>query len=70
MKKNVGNGDRFLRVIVGVIAIILGLSGKLDGNLKWIDLGVGAIMVITSFVQFCPLYTILGINTCKVKPKK
>lgn len=70
MKKNVGNGDRFLRVIVGVIAIILGLSGKLDGNLKWVALGVGAIMVITSFVQFCPLYTILGINTCKVKTKK
>lgn len=69
MKKNIGNGDRFLRVIVGVIAIILGLSGKVDGNLKWIVLGIGAIMVLTSFVQYCPLYSVLGINTCKAKSK-
>ncbi|MCW1148407.1 YgaP family membrane protein [Flavobacterium lacisediminis] len=70
MKKNVGTGDRFLRVMIGVIALILGLSGMLDGTLKWVVLGVGAIMVLTASMQFCPLYTLLGINTCKVKPKK
>lgn len=70
MKKNVGTGDRFLRVMIGVIALILGLSEMLEGTVKWVALGVGAVMVVTASVQFCPLYTLLGINTCKVKPKK
>lgn len=70
MKKNVGTGDRFLRVMLGVIALILGLSGMLEGTFKWVGLGVGVVMVFTASVQFCPLYTLLGVNTCKVKPKK
>lgn len=70
MKKNVGNGDRFFRVIIGIIALIIGISGFFEGLINWILLGVGAIMVVTASIQFCPLYTILGINTCKVKSKK
>lgn len=70
MKKNVGTGDRFLRVMIGVIAVIVGLSGLLEDTLKWVALGVGTVMVVTASVQFCPLYTLLGINTCKVKSQK
>jgi hypothetical protein len=70
MKKNVGTGDRFLRVIIGVITLILGLSGMLDGIFKWFALGIGAVMILTASMQFCLLYTLLGVNTCKVKPKK
>ena len=70
MKKNIGTADRFLRMMIGVIAIILGLSGILEGNLKWIALAVGAVMIIVSSVQFCPFYVLFGINTCKVKAKK
>ena len=70
MKKNVGTGDRFLRVMLGVNALILGLSGMLEATFKWLALGVVIVMVFTASVQFCPLYTLLGVNTCKVKPKK
>lgn len=70
MKKNVGTGDRFLRVMIGIIVVILGLSGMLDGTVKWIALGVGVVMVFTASMQFCPLYTLLGVNTCKIKSKK
>lgn len=70
MKKNIGNGDRFLRIIIGVIALILGLSGQFEGIANWIILIVGVLMVVTSSIQFCPLYTLLGINTCKAKHKK
>lgn len=70
MKKNVGTGDRFLRVMIGVIALILGLSGMLDGTMKWVALGAGIMMVVTASLEFCLLYTFLGINTCKVKSKK
>jgi hypothetical protein len=70
MKKNVGNGDRFLRIILGIIGVILALSGSFDGNLKWGLLGVGLVLIVTSSMQFCPLYAIFGMNTCKVKGKK
>lgn len=70
MKKNIGTADRFVRVMMGVIAIILGLSGILDGNLKWIALVVGAVMITVASVQFCPFYVLFAINTCKIKPKK
>ena len=70
MKKNIGTADRFVRVMIGVIAIILGLSGILEGNLKWIALGVGAVMIIVASLQFCPFYNLIVINTCKVKVKK
>ncbi|MEQ3691493.1 MAG: DUF2892 domain-containing protein [Flavobacterium sp.] len=70
MKKNVGNGDRFLRIILGIIGVILALSGSFEGNLKWSLLGIGLILIVTSSMQFCPLYAIFRINTCKVKGKK
>jgi type IV secretory pathway TrbD component len=70
MKKNMGNGDRFLRIIIGVLALILGLSGNFEGTLNWIILAVGVIMVVTSSMQFCPLYSLFGINTGKSKSEK
>jgi hypothetical protein len=70
MKKNVGNGDRFLRIMIGIIALILVMGNVVEGVWMWIALGVGVSMVLTSSVQFCPAYTILGIDTCKMKSKK
>ncbi len=70
MKKNMGNGDRFIRIIIGIIAIILGLSGSFNGAWKWVLLALGLVMIVTSSIQFCGVYAIFGINTCKVKSKK
>lgn len=70
MKKNVGNGDRFLRIMIGIIALILVMGNVIEGTLMWIALIVGIVMVVTSSLQICPLYSLLGINTCKVKHKK
>ncbi|WP_339837693.1 DUF2892 domain-containing protein [uncultured Flavobacterium sp.] len=70
MKKNVGNGDRFLRIMIGIIALILVIGNVVEGTLMWIALAVGLIMVVTSSIQFCPLYSLFGYSTCKVKNKK
>lgn len=70
MKKNVGNGDRFLRIMIGIIALILVIGNVVEGTLMWVALAVGIIMVLTSSLQFCPLYALLGVNTCKVKSKR
>lgn len=70
MKKNVGNGDRFLRIMIGIIALVLVIGNVVEGVWMWIALAVGISMVLTSSIQFCPAYTIFGINTCKIKKKK
>lgn len=71
MKKNVGNTDRFVRVMFGIILLILFMSGAIkDSMWNWIILGISSILIITSFATFCPLYALLGKNTCEVKKKK
>ncbi|UPQ79026.1 DUF2892 domain-containing protein [Flavobacterium azooxidireducens] len=71
MKKNVGNTDRFVRVMFGIILLILFMSGAIENNLvQWIVLGVSMILIITAFATFCPLYALVGKNTCEVKRKK
>lgn len=70
MKKNVGNTDRFVRVMFGIILLILFMSGAIENNLKWIVLGVSMVLIITAFATFCPLYALVGKSTCEVKRKK
>ncbi|GGD31181.1 YgaP family membrane protein [Flavobacterium orientale] len=72
MKKNIGNTDRFVRIIFGIILLILFMSGALIENqtLKWIVLALSVILIVTSFTTFCPLYALLGKSTCEVKKKK
>lgn len=65
MKINEGKTDRIIRVIVGIILLALGLFGVLGGWLMWAAYIVGAILVLTGIVGFCPLYALLKINTNK-----
>jgi len=64
MKTNVGATDKIIRIVAGIVLIIMGI---LYSNI-WIIIGL--IPLITGLIGFCPLYTLLGINTCKVKTKK
>jgi hypothetical protein len=70
MKRNVGNTDRFVRIIFGIIFLLLFLSNVIDSGAKWAVLGVSVILIVTSFATFCPLYAVLGKNTCEVRKKK
>ena len=63
--KNVGQTDRMIRAVVGVVALIAAFM--LAGALKWVALIVGVLMLATSAMGSCPPYQILGINTCKTK---
>ncbi len=57
---NVGPIDRILRIIVGVFAIAMVFVGP---QTPWGWLGL--IPLATGFFSTCPLYTLLGITTCK-----
>ena len=62
MKANVGSIDRILRIVVGVGLIALVFVGP-KTPLGWI----GIVPLLTAFVSFCPLYSLLGVNTCAAK---
>lgn len=65
MKKNMGNLDRALRVVVAVGFAALYFTGTVTGTVGTIILVLGVVFVLTSVVSFCPLYLPLGISTCK-----
>jgi uncharacterized membrane protein len=59
MLKNVGNADRNIRVVLGIVIIITGVAMQ-----SWWGL-VGLLPLLTAGLNFCPLYAILGISTNK-----
>ena len=59
MKANEGTIDRILRVILGLALISIVFVGP-QTPWGWI----GVIPLVTGLVGMCPLYAILGINTC------
>jgi hypothetical protein len=69
MKKNMGNSDKIVRVLLAVVFAALYFTGTVTGTLGLVLVVAAGIFVLTSLISFCPLYTILGINTCQVKSK-
>ena len=61
MKVNVGSADKVVRIVVGLA--LLSLLVLVPGKARWFGL-VGLVPLLTAFVGFCPLYTLLGVNTC------
>ncbi len=67
MKANVGGVDRAVRLIVGAAVIAFGYMGGLASPWNAVAIGVGSVFVLSALVKFCPLYPLLGINTCSKK---
>ena len=62
MKVNVGGMDRILRIVAGLALIALTLTGVI-GAWGWL----GVVPLATGALRFCPLYPLLGLNTCPMK---
>ena len=67
MKKNMGGADRTIRILLALGVGALYYFNVITGTLAYVLLALAAIFVLTSFISFCPLYTLFGINTCKVR---
>jgi hypothetical protein len=65
MKANMGTTDRIIRFLVAAAVAILYFTGIISGTLAIILLIIAAVFILTSLVSFCPLYQMLGINSCK-----
>lgn len=69
MKKTVGTADKVIRIILGLILLIIAFAVSVGQTLKVILIIIGIIALLTAISGLCPLYSLLGINTCKVKNK-
>lgn len=67
MKANMGSMDRIIRIVLAVILAALYFTGVISGTLGIVLVVVAAVFALTSLISFCPLYPILGINTCSTK---
>ncbi|MGG9964647.1 YgaP family membrane protein [Ferruginibacter sp. SUN106] len=67
MKKNMGSYDRIIRLLIAAVVAVLYFTNVITGTLGIVLLIIAGVFVLTSLISFCPLYTILGINTCKTK---
>ncbi len=67
MKKNMGQVDRILRIVIAVVIGALWYTGKIEGTLATVLLVIGAVFLVTSLVGSCPLYSVLGISTSKAE---
>lgn len=70
MTANLGNADRLLRLIVGLALIVSPLANVpaiwSSGAFAFTSMAIGAILLATSLIRFCPLYRLVGISTCKI----
>ncbi len=62
-----GSADRAIRLIVAAIVFYLYYNGTVSGTMGIVLMVLAGVFVLTSLVSFCPLYTLVGMNTCKTK---
>lgn len=65
MKKNMGGADRMIRIIIAIVVAVLYYMEIISGTLGTVLIIAAAVFLLTSLINFCPLYTVLGINTGK-----
>lgn len=61
LKVNEGTLDRVLRVLLGVTLVTLAVTKG------WMWAYIGIVPILTGATGMCPLYSMLGINTCGIK---
>ena len=67
MKKNMGSTDKIIRLLVAAVIAGLYFSIVITGTWGIVLLVLAGVFVLTSLVSFCPIYTLLGLNTCSAR---
>ena len=66
MEQNIGSIDRIARIVIGIA--LIGFALLTNGPYHWFGL-IGIVPLATAGLNWCPLYTVLGIRTCPMPPK-
>lgn len=65
MKKNMGIADRIIRILAAAAIAILYFTNQISGAPGIILLIFAGVLILTSIINFCPLYLLFKINTNK-----
>ena len=60
-----GSADRVIRLVVATIVSVLYFTDTIKGTLAIVLMVLAGVLVLTSFMSFCPLYWPLGLSTFK-----
>jgi uncharacterized membrane protein HdeD (DUF308 family) len=63
MKGNESNLDRIIRGVLGVALLLAAFLAAPAGALQIVLIVIGAVLLVTGVIGFCPLYRILGLST-------
>lgn len=67
MKNNLGTTDKVFRILIAVLIGVLYFTNVISGTLATVLGILAVVLLLTSFISFCPLYLPFGINTIKKK---
>jgi len=62
-----GATDKAIRIILAIAFAGLYITKLVEGSLGLVLLTIGGVLLLTSTISFCPLYTLLGMNTTEKK---
>ena len=69
MKRNVGNLDRWIRLLIGIVLAILFFTETVIGIPGYIIAFLACSIPLSGLIGYCPFYTLFGVSTCKVRTK-
>ncbi|MFL6779922.1 MAG: DUF2892 domain-containing protein [Sphingomicrobium sp.] len=64
MVKNVGSGDRVIRLVVGCGLAFLAFTPAVDGTAAIIVYAIAAYLAVSALLGFCLFYKMLDVDTC------
>ncbi len=67
MKKNVGNIDKVIRIVLAIVMAALFFTETVTGTLGIVLVILSGVFVLTSILGFCPIYAAVGLSTCPRK---
>jgi hypothetical protein len=67
MKSNMGSADKAIRIVLAIVFAGLYITKLVEGTIGLALLVIGGVFLLTSVISFCPLYTLLGMNTSEKK---
>lgn len=67
MTCNLGHSERAIRLVLGGILVTVGYLADLSMGAVIALYLVGAVILVSGIAGFCPVWQLLGINTCPAK---
>lgn len=65
MKANLGPADRIIRLLVAAAIVVLYFFDLINGTTATILLVIAAVFALTAVINFCPIYSLLHLQTNK-----